>query len=124
MIKKVVRIGTVFRVEVDIEKRLEEFHADLRNGIAEVQAKGLVAEVQCNSCSDGSHIYDTALILGREKEKTQRMEDGICKWTYDEDYDCWETECGFEYCVGSLELNDYYHCPQCGRQIVEGDEDE
>jgi len=43
----------------------------------------------------------------------------MCDWTYDEDYDYYETECGETFCLidGDLNTNKFKFCPYCGQKI-------
>ena len=48
-----------------------------------------------------------------------------CKWTYDEDMDCWEAECDnlFSLMEGTPKENKMKYCPYCGKliqQILKG----
>jgi len=49
-----------------------------------------------------------------EAEKEQK-----CKWTYDDNYDMWETECGDAFCLtnGTPKTNKMKYCPYCGKLI-------
>jgi hypothetical protein len=42
-----------------------------------------------------------------------------CRWAYNEDKNCYETNCGRQYCfaAGTPKENKYYYCPKCGRLI-------
>ena len=44
-----------------------------------------------------------------------------CTWTYDDDYDYFDTSCGqaYVYDAGTLEENGVIFCQHCGRKIVE-----
>jgi len=48
----------------------------------------------------------------------QKLEEK-CEWKYDEDYEYYNTSCGVEYALtdGTLEDNEHYHCPFCGKKI-------
>jgi len=45
----------------------------------------------------------------------------ICKWTYDNRYHYYQTECGdvFQFCSEGLEENSFRYCPYCGGLIKE-----
>ena len=47
-------------------------------------------------------------------------EDAPCKWSYEEDYGYFETECGEAYSLidGTLEENKHLYCPFCGGKIA------
>ena len=47
------------------------------------------------------------------------MNKEICMWTYDENYDVWETECknSFQLNAGTPEDNMMKFCPYCGKKI-------
>ena len=49
----------------------------------------------------------------------QKMEE-VCKWKYDEDFEYYNTSCGAEYALydGTLEENENYYCPFCGKKIL------
>ena len=44
-----------------------------------------------------------------------------CTWTYDEDLDTWDTECGESFVVtnGTPAENKMRFCPYCGSPIIE-----
>jgi len=44
-----------------------------------------------------------------------------CKWTYDENYYYYGTECGnvFQFDCGGIEENEFKYCPYCGKYIEE-----
>ena len=44
-----------------------------------------------------------------------------CKWTYDENYYYYETECGnvFQFDSEGIEENQFKYCPYCGKFIEE-----
>lgn len=46
-----------------------------------------------------------------------------CKWEYQEDEDCWDTECGNKFVleVGTPIENDFHFCPYCGRDLFDGE---
>ena len=43
-----------------------------------------------------------------------------CEWRYDEECDFYNTSCGSEYALidGTLEENEHYYCPFCGKKIL------
>ncbi len=43
----------------------------------------------------------------------------VCDWTYDEDEDCWHTECGecFVLNDGTPEENNFKYCYHCGKEL-------
>ena len=44
-----------------------------------------------------------------------------CDWTYDENYDTWETTCGHAHCFmdGGPNENHMKFCPYCGKKLKE-----
>jgi len=44
-----------------------------------------------------------------------------CKWTYDEDYNVHETDCGasFQIIEGTPKENNMKYCTYCGKEIKE-----
>ena len=44
-----------------------------------------------------------------------------CKWTYDDDYDKWDTQCDNAFVVyeGTPSENNFKYCPYCGKEISE-----
>lgn len=43
-----------------------------------------------------------------------------CRWTYDEDIDAWETECGDTFCfiMGGPAENNVRFCHYCGKPLL------
>ena len=48
------------------------------------------------------------------------MSDKQCLWTYDEQYDKWDTACGEFFCclVGNPQNNGMKFCPYCGKELT------
>ena len=51
--------------------------------------------------------------------KALEAKKGKCKWTYDENYDMWETDCGGAFCLesGTPADNKMKYCSYCGKMI-------
>ena len=54
-----------------------------------------------------------------EQIKALEAKEGKCKWTYDENYDMWETDCGGAFCLesGTPAENNMKYCSYCGKMI-------
>ncbi len=55
------------------------------------------------------------------KEDSEERENPVCRWSYDDWDDAWQTECGDRHVFfadGPIE-NGYRFCPYCGREIKE-----
>lgn len=44
-----------------------------------------------------------------------------CLWEYQEDEDCWDTECGNKFTLidGTPIENDFHFCPYCGKELFD-----
>lgn len=47
-----------------------------------------------------------------------------CKWEYQEDEDCWDTECGGKFVMleATPAENDMRFCPYCGGALVQDEQ--
>jgi hypothetical protein len=47
---------------------------------------------------------------------------GICKWTYNKEFDFWQTNCGHGFVVNDwIDPSEcgFVYCPYCGKKIEE-----
>ena len=56
-----------------------------------------------------------------DAERDYRESVATCTWMYDDEYDTWDTECGWSFCQleGTLRDNGHKYCPACGGLITE-----